>query len=393
MNGLSAIAVDLAAIRHNARVLAEVVAPAKLTVVLKANAYGHGLVPVARAVAPLVERIGIYTVEEAEALRAAGITTSLHILGPIAPGDLARAHATRSAITLWDDGTYRADVVRVAEAARQAFSVHAKIDTGVVRLGMRPEDAPARIASYLADPSLAVRGAFSHLAAVEELDYGFTADQCARFDLATDALAPALHARGAQRHIAASAAALLYPQTRYDAVRCGIALYGIYPSLLSGEILRERGVALRPALSWQTTIVNERHITAGTTVGYGRTWTADRDTRIAVLPIGYAEGIPRAASSRAFVLVDGERCPIVGRVCMDMTMVDVTKISQKKAVGLTVCLLGDQGNERLGADDWGVWCDTISYEIVTRLPEHITRSYGDSDNLVWDQHEERIGRA
>ncbi len=374
MSALSEIVVDLEAVRDNARTLAALVAPARLTVVLKANAYGHGLAAVARAVAPLAARICVYDVEEAAAVRAAGVATPVHILGPVAPADLAHAQRADAAITLWDDGAYRADVVRTARRAGAPFAVHAKIETGVVRLGMRPEEAPARIAAYLADPALDVRGAFSHLAAVEELDIGFTGEQCARFDAATEPIAAALRARGAERHIAASAAAMLYPQTRYDAVRTGIALYGIYPSPRSGEILRERGVRLRPALAWRTTLVQTHDVRAGTTVGYGRAWTAERDARIGVLPIGYAEGIPRAASDRGFVLVGGIRCPIVGRVCMDMTMVDISPLPEN-STGLTVTLIGGEGDAYLTADDWGGWAETISYEIVARLPDRIPRLY------------------
>ncbi len=371
---LAAIVVDLDAIRANARLLRALVAPAKLTVVLKANAYGHGIAAVARAVAPEVARICVYAVDEAEAIRAAGVTIPVHVLGPVAPHDLARAFAADAAITLWDDGAYRADVARAAERAGRPCAVHAKIDTGVVRLGMEPHVAPQRIASYLDDPALDVRGAFSHLAAVEELDSGFTAEQCARFDAATDPLREPLRARGADRHIAASAAAMLYPHTRYDAVRCGIALYGISPSPLSGEIVRARGAALTPALAWRTQIVAMHDIAAGTSVGYGRAYVADGPRRIGVLPIGYAEGVPRAASDRAFVLVAGERCPIVGRVCMDMTMIDVSHV-RTAAPGSFVTLIGNDEGTALSADDWGSWCDTISYEIVARLPERIPRSF------------------
>jgi alanine racemase len=367
---IAELAVDLGAIARNAQALARLVAPARLSAVVKANAYGHGLVPVARAVAPHAARLCVYALEEAVALRDAGIDAPVHVLGPIPAADLEIAHAADVQITLWDDDLYARQVASVARRRRRSFAVHAKIDTGVVRLGLGVDEAPAVLQRYATTPEYELAGAFTHLAAAEEIDSTFTLEQLARFLLATQNL-------GAQveRHTAATAAAILWPETRLDAVRCGIGLYGIWPSAESETLMRERGLVLEPALAWRTRIVELHDIEAGATVGYGRTWRAARRSRIATLPIGYAEGLPRSAGNAAHALVRGTRVPLVGRVCMDMAFADVTGV-RGVAAGDAVTLIGTDGAERITAEDLAAACGTIGYEIVARLPAHVPRTYG-----------------
>src|SRR6185312_10397297 len=233
---LAQITVDLGAIRANIAALQRLVGPARVAGVIKSNAYGHGLVPVAQALAPLADRLCVYELNEAIALRDAGVTARIHVLGPLA------AHAANVEITLWDDGAYAAAVARVANEREAPFALHAKIDTGVTRLGMRAADAPQLLERYRAQSGFRIAGVFSHLAAAEELDSTYTEEQLRRFLEATAAFDPAV-----ERHIAASAAAMLWPQTRLGAIRAGIALYGIWPSPQTETIMRERGLALKPA--------------------------------------------------------------------------------------------------------------------------------------------------
>jgi alanine racemase len=367
---IAEVAVDLGAIARNAQALARLAAPARLAAVVKANAYGHGLVPVARAVAPHAARLCVYGLEEAVALRDAGIGAPIHMLGPVPPADLEVAHAADVALTLWDDDLYARQVASVARRRRRAFAVHAKIDTGVVRLGLPADDAPAVLERYASTPELALAGAFTHLAAAEEIDSTFTLEQLARFLLATQNVAAHV-----ERHIAATAAAILWPETRLDAVRCGIGLYGIWPSAESETLMRERGLALEPALAWRTRIVALHDIEAGASVGYGRTWRAARPSRIATLPIGYAEGLPRNAGNAAHVLVRGTRVPLVGRVCMDMAFADVTGVPGV-AAGDVVTLIGADGPASIAAEELAAACGTIGYEIVARLPADVPRTYG-----------------
>ena len=364
---LARLEIDLGAIRANVEAIARFVAPARFAAVVKANAYGHGIIEVARALDERVARFCVYEVGEAAQLREAGVRSPILIMGPIEPGDLEIAHACSAQITLWDTDAYARRVASVARRRNARVSVHVKIETGVSRIGLPPSRVPEAIAEYVKTPELAVDGAYSHLAAAEELDSDFTLVQLARF---TEALrgAPAL-----TRHIAASAAALLWPQTRLDLVRVGIALYGLWPSPETQARLGD-AIPLRPALRWMTKLVEVRDVAPETSVGYGRTYRTTSESRIGVLPIGYAEGIPRAVSNRGAVLVAGRRCPIVGRVCMNMTMVDVSSVPNA-IPGMPVTLIGRDGDAMLTAEDWADWAGTIDYEIVARLPRELPRTY------------------
>lgn len=364
--------IDPAALRSNLSRLRARVAPARLAAVVKANAYGHGLVPVARAIASAVDLLCVFSIGEAQALREAGIETPLLAIGPTDPRDLGAALAARTAITLWSGGAYARDVARAAAAAGRRFPLHLKIDTGVTRFGCEPDEAAALLARLEGHrEAFSVEGAFTHLAAAEELESAFTREQLRRFD---SALAPAgdLGARGILRHAAASAAAMLYPESRYDLVRIGIATYGIWPSPQTQAAAGGR-LRLEPALRWATRLSVVRDVEAGRSIGYGCTYATTRPARIGVIPAGYAEGIPRSAGGRGAVLVCGKRAPLVGRVCMDVAFVDVTEIPQAHA-GVEVTLLGRDGADAIGAEEWANWAGTIAYEIVARLPGELPRT-------------------
>lgn len=366
---LAELTIDLAAIRANLAALRAWVAPAGVAAVVKSNAYGHGLAVVARAIADRADRLCVYALDEAVALRDAGLTCRIHVLGPIPPAELDVAHAAGAEITLWDRGTYAAQVASIARRRRGAVAVQAKIDTGVTRLGLSVADAPAALHRYRTQPEYALAGVFSHLAAAEELDSTFTRDQLAAFESATAGFDPSV-----ERHIAASAAAMLWPQTRLDTVRAGIAIYGIWPSRPTEAIMRERGLTLQPALAWRTEVVAVHDVPAETSVGYGCTFRTTRASRIGVLPIGYAEGLPRSTSNRGWALVAGRRVPIVGRICMNMAFVDLTDVPHAGPRS-PVTLVGSDGGERIDAQDAAGWADTIAYELVARLPIAIPRRY------------------
>jgi alanine racemase len=377
---LARLEIDLGAIRKNAQTLVRLVGPAQLMAVVKANAYGHGLAAVGRALRGVAARFGVYALEEALELREAGIREPILIMGPVAPGSLEQAHAAGAAVTLWERGMYPGDVANAAGRSGSRFPVHVKINTGVARLGLDPNEAPDAIREYLGTPELQVEGIYSHLAAAEELDSSFTERQLATFEQVLDAaqydladLEPA-----PLRHIAASAAAMLWPQTRLDLVRAGIALYGLWPSPQTRSLMNGHGIDLLPALRWSTQLVAIREVEAGTSIGYGRTFVAPSPMTLGILPVGYAEGVPRAASNRAAVLVGGGRCAVVGRVCMNMTIVDLTGVRQPYP-GMPATLIGPDGGDAITADDWAAWSDTINYEIVARLPAEIPRRFIDGD--------------
>jgi len=368
------ITISRAALEHNARMLKALVAPSSVAFVVKANAYGHGLVATASAVATLADAFCVYALEEAVALYEAGIRTPIHILGPVASCDLALAYRIGAAISLWSTGAYVRDVARVARGQALPYPIHAKLNTGLNRLGLPPEHAASAIAAYLDDPRLVVRGIFSHLASAEEVNSSYTRQQTETFTTALAPLRPLFHTLPLppRLHLAASAAGMLWPETRFDVVRFGIALYGLWPSPATREAMENRGLLLQPALTLRCPLVAVRQLAMGDAVGYGMTFHAPRAMRIGILPMGYADGLPRLLSNRGVFLLDGRRCPILGRIAMNMTVIDLSAVPTAQ-VGAVVTLIGHDAEEYIGADDWAEWVESINYEIVTRLPQHVPR--------------------
>lgn len=373
---LGHIEVSLDAIRHNAQTLARLVAPSRVAFVVKGEAYGHGAVEVARTVAPLAHALCVYGIGEAAALRAAGIDARIIVLGPVAPQRLPDALSLDAAIALWDTGTYFRQLLLVTRAQGKCAHVHVKVNTGLNRLGLEPSELRESMELYRSAPdAVTIDGIFSHLAAAEELDSPYTTMQLERFNSALESV-PQTGPENERplRHIAASAAAMLWPQTRMDLVRCGIALYGLWPSAQTREAIQNGGVDLRPALSYRSELVAIREVEAGSPVGYGAAYHAPRPTRIGVVPLGYADGIPRALSNRGAFIVAGRRCPVIGRVAMNMTMIDLGG-GGDATIGDAVTLIGHDGEASVTADDWADWAETINYEIVTRLPAHVPRVF------------------
>ncbi len=359
---------------RNARALAAFIAPARCAFVVKSNGYGHGLVQTARALEQQTDRLCVYAIEEALALRAAGVRTRIFVMGPVPGESLDDVVASDIEIALWDTGSYLRTVGDAARKRGARCAVHVKLNTGVARLGLEPRRALEAFAAYACEPAVRIAGVFSHLAAAEELDSPFTLAQLERLETALAVVQPGLARAGIrpQRHIAASAAAILWPQTRLDFARIGIAVYGLWPSAGTREAAAGSRLHLEPALTFTSQIVAVRGVSAGTPIGYGTSYHAPKDTRIGVVPLGYADGIPRLLSNRGAFLVAGARCPIVGRVCMNMTMIDLES-APVAATGSPVTLIGREGQQSVGADDWAGWAETINYEIVARLPEHLPR--------------------
>ena len=370
---IGTIEVSLEHLKANARALASLIAPARASFVLKSNAYGHGLEPVARALAPQSDRFCVYAIDEAFALRDAGITLPILVMGPVETRDLADAIGRGIDIALWDRNSYVQSLAKAARAAGAPANVHVKFDTGVARLGLEPAHARAAVERYAGTPELRIAGVFSHLASAEELDSPFTHTQLRRFVETLAEIESSLPERPI-RHIAASAAAMLWPETRMDMARIGIALYGLWPSPQTRAAMNGGGFTLQPALSLRSQLVATRDVAGGTPIGYGNAYHAPKQTRIGVIPLGYADGIPRALSNKGAFLVNGARAPIAGRVCMNMTMIDLAG-APAAHTGTSVTLIGRDGNDEITADDWAAWAETINYEIVTRLPERIPRAY------------------
>ncbi len=372
------VRVSLGALRRNARALQQLVGTGRAAFVVKSNAYGHGLTQAAIAIEGFAVRICVFAVEEAIALREGGVNAPILVLGPVPPEALDAALAARAEIALWDTRNFLHDLAGASRRRSEPANVHVKVNTGLNRFGLEPGEVADAIEDYTRIKELRIIGVFSHLAAAEEIDSPYTMQQLARFERAIAEAKPLLERNGITpfRHIAGSAAAMLWPQTRLDFSRFGIALYGLWPSAATQEAMGHEAIVLEPALSMHSALAVTRPVAAGEPVGYGNTFVAPHEMQIGIVPIGYADGIPRALSSRGTFLVEGERCPIVGRVAMNTTAIDISTAKHARP-GTAVTLIGRDGDESVSADDWAQWTQTINYEIVTRIPPHVPRCYID----------------
>lgn len=362
----SRILVDLDAIAGNLRaIVAHTGVP--VMPIVKANAYGHGLVPVGLHLQACgAGRLGVAFVEEGIALREAGVTLPILVLGAIFGPQLGRFLAYDLEITVSSLAKLR-QVEEAAHATGRRAAIHLKIDTGMERVGVHEYSAGPFIEAAVASPWCEVRGVYSHLACADDPGSPMTALQLERF-LEACAHFERIGAPMPLRHLANSGGVLHFPETHLDMVRPGILLYGVLP-----DAAARATVAVRPALSLVSRVVYFKVVRAGRTVSYGATWTAARDTRVITVPIGYGDGWPRALSSRGEVLVRGRRYPMVGRVCMDQFMVD---LGDGSAWGEDeVVLVGTQDGERIGVEDVARVAGTIPYEILVQLNERIPRQY------------------
>jgi alanine racemase len=349
--------VDLGVVRANLKtVRARVGRKTKLMFVVKANAYGHGALACAKAGEPLVDWLGVSSVEEGAALRDAGVKKPVLVLGSLYPFEsfLAAAEYNLTPTIASMEGARR--LVEAAARVKRPLDCHLKIDTGMGRIGVSPA-ASGAVAQFLSgQKSVRMAGVYTHLASAED-DPDFTREQLRRFKEALSVFPP----NRALKHAANSAAALKFPAARLDLVRPGGAVYGLCMGLPS-------------ALSLKSKIVFLKTVPPGTTVGYGATFKAKRAARIATVPVGYADGYPRALSNKGLALVGGRPCPIVGRVSMDMLTLDVTDNPQAR-VGEDVVLIGEQNGHSITAEDLAKQLGTISYEVTCALTARVPRVY------------------
>ncbi|MDP2951905.1 MAG: alanine racemase, partial [Chloroflexota bacterium] len=335
----------------------------QLLAVVKANAYGHGAPAVARAALEGgASRLGVACPDEGAELRRAGIQAPIIILGYTSPDEAEKAVEHGLTPTL-NSLEHAEAVARVSRKLGRVTPVHLKVETGMNRFGL-DRKAVLKLARALESmPSLRLEGAYTHFACADEADKSFTWRQYEEFMAVASELDLPL------RHVANSAAILDLPEMALDMVRAGIAIYGLYPSASVS-----RSVVLRPVMTIWSRVARVRGLERGETVSYGRTWTAAAPSRIALVPIGYADGLPRILSNRGSVLIKGRRVPIVGRVCMDLTMVDVTDI-QGVAEGDEVVIIGEQGQESINAEQVAALAGTICYEVLCGVSRRVPRVY------------------
>lgn len=357
------IEVDLEQLAANVRTLRQEVGPeVELIAVVKANAYGHGAAGVAPALEQAgVDRFAVFSVAEGLALREAGITRPILVLGHAYPREAEAAVGARLTLTVDEAELGRALDDAAARLGTRA-AVHVKVDTGLHRFGLPLEEA-VQLAEWLRTlPNVFVEGLWTHMANADEPDDAFSEVQAERFEEAARRLPWIPY-----RHAANSATSLRRAGLRYHGIRVGITLFGLVPPNTPNP-------GLRPVLALRARLARVTEVAPGEGVSYGLTWRAERPSRVGLVPVGYADGWMRALSNRGFVLVGGRRVPIVGRVCMDQFLVDVTDVPGVRA-GDEVTLLGRQGAEEITADDVAEWAGTISWEVLSRLGGRLPRLY------------------
>jgi len=364
--------IDLDAVRANVTALRELASPAEFLAVVKANAYGHGAVPVARAALEAgASWLGIARVEEAVQLRDAGIEARIMLLSEPAPAAIADVVAHDITPVVYTEAGIDSLAKGVIDAGRtRALPVHLKVDTGMHRVGCTPADAVALARLVATRDQLELTGVCTHLAVADEPDDAYTPEQLERFDAVLGALdeagllPPLVHA-------ANSAGMLVHPRARHSLVRVGIAMYGLPPApALHGH----GGVVLQPVMSLRARVTLVKELPAGARLSYGLRYELDRPSRIATVPAGYADGVPRNLGLHGGeVLIGGRRLPIAGVVTMDQLLVDVG--AAPVAAGDEVVLIGRQGAEEITATEWAQHLGTINYEIVTGIGARVPRTY------------------
>ena len=359
--------INLEAIRRNAETIRASTGK-QLIAVVKADAYGHGVVPVIEALRTVADMFAVATIEEGVALRQAGIRDPILVLFSSLPEQAAQivAYGLTPTISDWEFAD------RLNAVASKIVSVHVNVNTGMNRSGIYWTEAAQFLNRLKTLRRLNVAGVFTHLATADETDKRFVFVQLKRFSSVLEKIR-----NGSELiHAANSAAALAIPETHFDAVRPGLSLYGTYPA-------SERPINLEPALTWKARIGWIGSISEGEGVSYGLRYKAPRETRVVMVQVGYGDGYPRALSGVGEVLIGGARRPIIGRVCMDVSVVRLAS-TDNVSVGDEVVLIGKQGNAEITVDELAHRAGTISYEILTQINPRVSRifKHASSNNMI-----------
>jgi len=372
------VIIDLGKLKHNIKTLKSIInKDTSMMAIVKANAYGHGLLQISKGVAESgVEWLGVALPEEGMELRKSGLSIPILVLGDVSKeqceisveNDLTQA--VPSLITAYHLNEI---ALRTGKKAR----VHIKLDTGMGRIGFyKISDLKNAVKEMKKMEGLSIEGVFTHLATADEEDSKYTIEQINRMEN----MLKVISGCGIQVkwvHVSNSAGILMYPQAQYNMVRCGISMYGYYPSNYVREKVK---VCLEPILQWETRILFIKSLEAGSSVSYGRSFIASSTRKVATLPVGYADGYNRLLGNRASVLIHGKRAPVIGRICMDQMMVDITDIPDAD-IGDQAVLLGEQGKEKITADELADLCGTISYEILTSISDRVPRFYVETEQV------------
>ena len=362
---LDAIASNLEAMKHNLN------ENTKIMAIIKADGYGHGAVQIAEMLEEVdyIYGFGVATLDEALLLKAKGVKKPILVLGCVFPDQYEKMLKNEIRVNVYTEEMAK-EISTIAEAKNMTAYVHIKLDTGMSRLGFRTcEESVEAITRISKMKNVCMEGIFTHMAKADEKDKDFTFNQIREFTWMTEQLKQ----RGvtfAYEHCANSAAIIDVPEANFDLVRAGISMYGLYPS----EEVQKSNVKLSPALELKSQVIYVKVIPKDVPISYGGTFVSEREMKIATIPVGYADGYPRKLSSVGYVLINGKKAPIVGRVCMDQFMVDVTDI-ENVCFGDTVTLIGKDGNEMITVEDLSELSGRFNYEFVCDIGKRVPRVF------------------
>jgi alanine racemase len=359
--------IDLNALEDNLNQVRKIIgSQVKVLATVKANAYGHGIVEISRFLADKVDYLGVAYVEEGVAIRKHGIKTPILILGNTLDEGLSKALKYNLEITVTDERTAK-KINELAEKMNRKAALQIKIDTGMGRLGFWHEDALEAIKKVNKLKHVRIKGLYTHLSSVDK-DHDFTLLQLKRFNQIIKETQE-IGIEADIYHAANSLATLHYKQAHFNLVRPGIILYGVYPDEASKKVIK-----VKPLLSLKTKVIYIKDVKAGRSISYGRTFVAKKDMKVATLPVGYADGYTHLLTHKAKVLVDGKEAPVLGKICMDQIVIDVTAINDLN-IGDEVILIGESGSKKITAEDLARLVGTIPYELLCWIGDRVKRIY------------------
>lgn len=353
----------------------------KIIVVVKTDGYGHGAVPIARTLEhdDSVWGYAVATVEEAYALREKNIKKPVLILGYTFPYSYEQMikEEIRPTVFMYDVAQRFS---QKAQELGKVCKIHIKIDTGMTRIGMQPDEEGIELIRRISElPNIAIEGIFTHFATADEADKSKAYHQMKVFQAFTARAEKELSFHFPMKHCSNSAGIAEMPEANMDAVRAGIIIYGLWPSK---EVEEDHRLELKPALALKSRVVYVKMVSKNQEISYGGTFTTERDTQVATVCIGYGDGYPRSLSNVGYVLVNGQRAPILGRVCMDQFMIDVTDVAGEVCVGDVVTLIGQDGKERITMEELGELSGRFNYELACDLGKRVPRIYKIDDTLI-----------
>lgn len=354
--------------RHNIKVIKKRYPDTKVMAVVKADGYGHGAVQVAEAaLRGGAERLAIAIVDEGIELRQAGFEVPIQILGGTGEEQLEQVVDYDLIQTVFELEIVK-KLSKIAGQKDKKVKVHLKVDTGMGRVGVRPEEAAEMAEAILKIPNIELEGLMTHFATADEEDKSYTMQQAQGYRLALKEI----EEKGIDipvKHVANSATLIDLPDLKYDMIRPGIISYGLWPS---DQVSHQ--IDVKPVMEWKAEVIYVKEVPAGTGISYGKTYVTEEKTKVATLPLGYADGYSRHLSNKGQVLIKGQRADVIGRVCMDQFMVDVSHIDDIN-VGDEVVLLGKQGDDFISAEEMAEWIGTINYEVVCDVSKRVPRYY------------------